>query len=117
MWPVTTRGFVAGLRLRGIKRLFRDDGDAVLLFERRDIAFAEPDRHFNRNRCAVIREHEALKVRVPVAVRGDAGNDQRGSIGGGIGFFRSPSGDQARKTGWQFRSTSALLSPEQLVRA
>ena len=74
MWPVMARG----LAVAGASSI------AVLSFERRDVGFGEPDRDFDGERHAVVREHEALERLVAELVVADGRNDERGRVGRGV---------------------------------
>ena len=57
------------------------DDNAMLGFERLNVICGEPNRNFNRNRHAIVGEHEALKLRMALVVGADRGNDECGRFG------------------------------------
>lgn len=70
-----------------IDRLFWDDSDAVFGFESGDVGLPQPNRDFDRDRAAVVSQHETLQLGMSIAVGAASGNDQRRHIGGGVLLF------------------------------
>ena len=58
----------------------------MLVLECGDVLFSKPDRHYDRERHAVIDAHEALQCFVPQLVVADGGNDEAGRFGRCVSF-------------------------------
>ena len=72
MWPVIARWAVPTARR---------ELDAVLPFERGDVVSREPDGDLDRDRHAVVGEHEVLQRLVTELVVADGRNDEGGCLG------------------------------------
>jgi hypothetical protein len=64
----------------------RHEVDTVLCLQRRDVFFGEPDRDLDRDRDAIVDEHEALEGFVPQLVVADGGDNKCGGLSSGIAF-------------------------------
>jgi hypothetical protein len=93
--------------------------DAVLLLDRLDFGFREPDRHFDGERDAVVGEHEALERFVTQFVVADRRNDKCGRLGRCVLLAVDDGMRSIREFGSGLGSArlEILFSREQLVRA
>jgi hypothetical protein len=53
----------------------------VLGLQRGDVLLEEPDRNLDRDRDAVVGEHEALEFRVALVIAADGRHDEGGRLG------------------------------------
>ena len=96
----------------------RRELDPVLLLERGDVALGQPDRDLDRDRHAVVGEHEPLQRLVTQLVVADGRNDERGDVRRGVLLAVD---DDARDVGeCRVRLRCArfriIFAPEQVVR-
>ena len=85
------------------------DDNAMLGFERLNVICGEPNRNFNRNRHAIVGEHEALKLRMALVVGADRGNDECGRFGCDVLLLNDdePAGSMNEESSWEPRAPSS----------
>jgi hypothetical protein len=93
--------------------------DAGVVFERRDVALIEPDGNLDRDRHAVVGEHEVLQRLVTKFVVADGGNDEGCRVRGRVLFAVDDDAGRIRPRRRRLRSASLwiVVTGEEVVGA
>jgi len=108
---------VAAVGMVRVDSLFGQNRDPVLVFKCGDIVLEKPDWNLDGNRDAVVGQHEPLQFGMPVAVGGDARDDQRRRVGGRILLFHYKEAVERKEIAREFLGARAVVAPEEIVGA